>query len=105
MEHVSDVTGIAELSASRARLRVSGEERVDFLHGQCTNDIQRLAVGESCYAALPTAKGKMHGGDTSFTNERPSCSKLPPEARRRWGQATGLAAMGQADRVDNCGKG
>lgn len=45
----------------RCRLRVTGVDRVAFLHGQCTNDIERLPVGESCYAAFLNAKGKMRG--------------------------------------------
>ena len=52
---------IANLSGDRERLRVTGDDRVDFLHGQCTNDVKRLAVGESCYAAFLDAKGKMRG--------------------------------------------
>jgi folate-binding protein YgfZ len=54
-------TLIADLSGTRNRLRVSGAERVEFLHGQCTNEIRRLHVGESCYAAFLNAKGKMRG--------------------------------------------
>lgn len=53
--------GIADLSGGRCRLRVTGEDRVGFLHGQCTNDIKRLGAGESCYAAFLNAKGKMRG--------------------------------------------
>ena len=53
--------GIAELSQTRTRLRMTGVDRVDFLHGQCTNDIKQLGVGESCYAAFLNAKGKMRG--------------------------------------------
>jgi folate-binding protein YgfZ len=34
---------------------------VEFLHGQCTNDIQRLTAGDNCYAAFLNAKGKMRG--------------------------------------------
>jgi folate-binding protein YgfZ len=52
---------VANLSGERERLRISGCDRVDFLHGQCTNDIRRLAVGEGCYAAFLNAKGKMRG--------------------------------------------
>jgi aminomethyltransferase len=52
---------IADLSAARNRLRITGVDRVEFLHGQCTNDIKRLAVGDSCYAAFLNAKGKMRG--------------------------------------------
>lgn len=44
--------GLANLSHERSRLRVLGADRVAFLQGQCTNDITRLAVGESCYAAF-----------------------------------------------------
>ena len=58
---MSNETLIADLSGERSRLRVSGTDRVEFLHGQCTNDIKRLRVGESCYAAFLNAKGKMRG--------------------------------------------
>lgn len=43
----------------RSRICLTGADRVRFLHGQVTNDIKRLRVGEGCYAALVTAKGKM----------------------------------------------
>ncbi len=43
----------------RGRLCLTGADRVRFLHGQVTNDVKRLRVGEGCYAALVTAKGKM----------------------------------------------
>ncbi len=52
---------VVDLAAVRRRLRVTGDDRVQFLHGQCTNDIKRLAAGEACYAAFLTAKGKMRG--------------------------------------------
>ena len=50
----------ADLSA-RGRLKISGEDRIRFLHGQCTNDILGLKTGEGCYAACLTSKGKMRG--------------------------------------------
>jgi folate-binding protein YgfZ len=50
--------GVLDLS-SRSRLVLTGADRARFLHGQVTNDIKRLKVGEGCYAALTTAKGKM----------------------------------------------
>src|SRR6266478_3333901 len=56
-----EAVGIADVSRERVRLGVSGVDRVDFLHGQCTNDIKRLRPGESCYAAFLNAKGKMRG--------------------------------------------
>jgi folate-binding protein YgfZ len=52
---------IASLNEGRCRLRISGEDRVAFLHGQCTNDIKRMTPGQNCYAAFLNAKGKMRG--------------------------------------------
>ncbi len=51
--------GVLDLSC-RSRLCLAGADRVKFLQGQVTNDVQRLRVGEGCYAALVNAKGKMH---------------------------------------------
>ncbi len=51
--------GVLDLSF-RSRLCVTGADRVKFLHGQVTNDVQRLRTGEGCYAALVNAKGRMH---------------------------------------------
>lgn len=45
--------------STRGRLCLVGADRVRFLHGQVTNDIQRLRPGEGCYAAITNAKGKM----------------------------------------------
>lgn len=48
-------------SSNREQLRVTGSEAVSFVHGMVTNDVQALAVGAHCYAALLTAKGSMVG--------------------------------------------
>ena len=56
-----NIAGVADLSLDRARLRVTGADRVGFLHGQCTNDVKRRRPGDSCYTAFLTAKGKMRG--------------------------------------------
>src|SRR5437867_6533270 len=50
--------GVLDLSF-RSRVCLTGADRVRFLHGQVTNDVQGLRVGEGCYAALITAKGRM----------------------------------------------
>jgi len=54
-----DRVGVLDLSC-RSRLCLVGADRVKFLHGQVTNDVQRLRVGEGCHAALVNAKGRMH---------------------------------------------
>ena len=53
-----ETAGVLDLSF-RGRICLLGNDRVRFLHGQITNDLKKLGVGEGCYAALTTAKGKM----------------------------------------------
>ncbi|HLP77712.1 MAG TPA: glycine cleavage T C-terminal barrel domain-containing protein [Candidatus Paceibacterota bacterium] len=50
--------GVIDMSF-RSRLCLLGADRVRFLHGQVTNDVNRLRPGEGCYAAVVTAKGKL----------------------------------------------
>ena len=50
--------GVLDLSF-RSSICLTGADRVRFLHGQVTNDINRLRPGDGCYAAITTAKGKM----------------------------------------------
>jgi aminomethyltransferase len=59
-EHVAlrETAGVIDLSF-RSRICLTGADRVRFLHGQVTNDVKKLRVGEGCYAAITTAKGKM----------------------------------------------
>jgi len=53
-----ETAGVIDLSF-RSRLCLTGADRVRFLHGQITNDVKKLRVGEGCYSAITTAKGKM----------------------------------------------
>ena len=55
---LSNTGGVLDLSF-RGRLCLGGTERKRFLHGQVTNNVNDLAVGQGCYAALTTPKGKM----------------------------------------------
>jgi folate-binding protein YgfZ len=59
-EHAAlrESVGVLDLSF-RSRICLTGADRVRFLHGQVTNDINRLLPGEGCYAAITTSKGKM----------------------------------------------
>lgn len=43
----------------RAILELSGAEAAEFLQGQVTNDVEALAPGSGCYAALLDHKGKI----------------------------------------------
>ena len=40
-------------------VRVSGEDRQSFLHGQLSNDINHLQAGQACYATYNTPKGRV----------------------------------------------
>ena len=43
----------------RSVLEVRGSDAAEFLQGQLTNDIQGLAAGEGCYAAMLNPKGRI----------------------------------------------
>jgi folate-binding protein YgfZ len=45
--------------SDRGKLLVTGSEAAEYLQGQLTNDIEALAAGEGCYAALLDRKGHM----------------------------------------------
>ena len=50
--------GIVDRS-SLGEVEVTGGEAAEFLQGQLTNDLESLAPGEGCYAALLSRKGQM----------------------------------------------
>jgi folate-binding protein YgfZ len=56
------IDGCAAFDASdRGQLRLVGPEALSFVQGMVTNDVETLAPGGSCYAALLTVKGSMVG--------------------------------------------
>jgi folate-binding protein YgfZ len=55
---VRERAGAADLSA-RGLVRVTGADRVKYLHSILTNDILALAPGQGCYAALLDVKGHL----------------------------------------------
>jgi tRNA-modifying protein YgfZ len=52
--------GMLDRSA-RAKLLVRGGEAAEYLQGQLTNDVEGLAPGRGCYAALLERKGHVQG--------------------------------------------
>lgn len=53
-------SGIVDLS-DRSKLELRGADRVKFLNSFCTNDIKRLAPGQSCEAFICNVKGHVIG--------------------------------------------
>ncbi len=47
--------------AERGKLALTGTQAREFLQGQVSNDVERLADGQGCYATFLTQKGKMLG--------------------------------------------
>jgi folate-binding protein YgfZ len=47
--------------SQRGKLSLTGSGAAEFLNGQVTNDVEKLQVGDGCYAAFLTHKGKMLG--------------------------------------------
>src|SRR5215470_14120689 len=45
--------------SERGKLVLRGGESAEYLQGQLTNDVEALARGEGCYAALLDRKGHM----------------------------------------------
>src|SRR4051794_33240014 len=45
--------------SSRGKLLLTGSDVAEFLQGQVSNDVEALAPGSGCYAALLTNKGKI----------------------------------------------
>ena len=50
--------GMVDRSA-RGKILVSGPDAAEYLQGQLTNDVEALAEGEGCYAALLDRKGHL----------------------------------------------
>ena len=57
-ELLTESVGLVDRS-DRGKLRFGGSEAAAFLQGQVTNDVEGLAEGRGCYAALLDHKGKL----------------------------------------------
>ena len=51
--------GVVRDQSARARLRVRGKDRHDFVQRMCTNDVKRVAGGVGLAAAFTNAKGRL----------------------------------------------
>jgi folate-binding protein YgfZ len=57
-ERLREAVGLVDRS-SRGKFLLTGREVAEFLQGQLTNDVESLAPGTGCYAALLDHKGKI----------------------------------------------
>jgi folate-binding protein YgfZ len=77
--------GLLERS-ERGKLVVGGADAAEYLQGQLTNDVEGLALGEGCYAALLDRKGRIQ---SDMRVLRASAVPLPPAG----GSANGAAGF------------
>jgi tRNA-modifying protein YgfZ len=72
------------------KLALTGAQAAEMLNGQVSNDVEALAPGTGCYAALLTNKGKMlgdlrvlnTGDELLLITERPALQALFDQLRR-----------------------
>jgi folate-binding protein YgfZ len=57
-ERLRETVGLVDRS-QRGKFVLTGEETLEFLQGQVTNDVEALEPGRGCYAALLDHKGKI----------------------------------------------
>lgn len=53
--------GAAVNLSSRAKLRLTGADRIRYLNGQVTNDVRRVKADETLYACVTDVKGRIAG--------------------------------------------
>ncbi len=67
----------------RAHIRVSGEDRVRWLHAMVSNHIEQLAPGQGCYGFLLNAQGRVLADVNVLRLEEDFLLDLEPETRER----------------------
>jgi folate-binding protein YgfZ len=102
-ELLRESAGLADGSA-RGKLRLAGGEAAEFLQGQVTNDVEALAPGSGCYAALLSHKGKiqadmrvLRGEDWIWLDTEPGLEPLLERTIRTYGIGRDVRAENQTD--------
>ena len=90
-ELLREDAGLVDRS-ERAKLRLAGGDAAEFLQGQVTNDVEALAPGTGCYAALLSHKGKvqvdmriLRGQDWIWLDTEPGRQELMERTVRTYG--------------------
>ncbi len=53
------MTAEAAILTGRSLIEIAGEDRASFLQGLVTNEVERLAAGQACFAGLLSPQGKI----------------------------------------------
>ena len=69
--------------SSRGKIRLMGEDRARLLHAMTTNQIEKLAVGESCYTFFLNAQGRILADSNVLCEAESLLLDTEPETRER----------------------
>ena len=90
--------------SNRAKIRVTGGDRVRFLNGQLTNDLKDAKPGQTTYACVLTVKGKLCGDlfvtpieDTFLLDCHPALRETLPARLEKYAIADDVAFSEQTD--------
>jgi folate-binding protein YgfZ len=83
-EYDAVVRSAGALDVSYAgKLRVTGRDRVRYLHNMLSNDIKSLRPGQGCYATLLTHQGRMESDAYVYVTEQEIWLECSPTAVQR----------------------
>ncbi|MEE9275513.1 MAG: glycine cleavage T C-terminal barrel domain-containing protein [bacterium] len=71
----------------RGKLRFSGSDAAEFLHGMLSNRVSDLAAGEGSYSTFLTRQGKIVSDLTLYRTEEDIAADLPPGMAPRLAEA------------------
>jgi len=90
--------------SSRAKIRITGADRMRFLNGQLTNDLRDVKPGQTTYACVLTAKGKLCGdlfitpiGDAFLLDCHPALRETLPARLEKYAIADDVEFSDQTD--------
>ena len=93
--------------STRAKIRVTGADRVRFLNGQLTNDLRDAKPGQTAYACVLTAKGKLCGDlfvtpleDAFLLDCHPALRETLPARLEKYAIADDVEFSDQTDELD-----
>jgi folate-binding protein YgfZ len=83
-EYRATRTGVGLFDVSYVgKLRVTGRDRVRFLHNMLSNDIRNLATGSGCQAVLLTHQGRMESDVFVYADDAAIWLECPPAGTLR----------------------
>src|SRR5476649_1678855 len=93
---------VADLSHN-ALLGVTGDDAAAFLHGQFTNDVQSLAIGEAQWSGWCSAKGRLLATFLLLRRADAFLLMLPAEIATTVAKRLGMFVLRSKVRIEDVG--